>query len=233
MRAVFHRQIKSLFHSWIFYGVCAVFLFALGILVTTFHGTYEYSNVEYLLFYLMIVLSLLLPLLTSFIFVEERKRSVERFLRALPISDREFVFGKYLALLAMLGGISFLLLLLPMFLGLWGSVHYASSYMAIFAFFLFGFAILSMNYFFALIAKNHWISLSLSYGVTAVLIALTYVAVALPSPLGALLERVSLFGAYAPFIYGITDLSVVGLYLSIGVLFLLLSAWSSSKLWKK
>ena len=233
MISVFHRECKAFFHSWLFYGVLTAFWAALGLLVVIFHGTYEYSNVEYLMFRLMIVFSLLLPLLTSFAFREERKRSVARFVRSLPLSERDIVLGKYLSLLAMLCGMSLLLLLLPIFLGLWGAVHYASAYMAIFGFFLFGFAMLSIDFFFALCFKNHWVALSVSYGVTGVLIALTYVSVYLPTALSELLARISLFGVYAPLIYGITDLRAVGLYLSVGVLFLLLTVWSSSKLWKE
>lgn len=233
MISVFHRECKSFFHSWLFYGVLTAFLAALGLLVVIFHGTYEYSNVEYLLYRLMIVLSLLLPLLTSFAFREERKRGVARFVRSLPLSDREIVLGKYLSLFAILCGMSLLLLLLPIFLGFFGGVHYASAYMAIFGFFLFGFAILSVDLFFALCFKNHWVALSVSYGVTGVLIALTYLSSSLSNTLGEILASVSLFGIYAPFIYGITDLRTVGLYLSVGVLFLLLTVWSSSKLWKE
>lgn len=233
MIAVFHRECKAFFHSWLFYGVLTAFFAVLGFLVVIFHGTYEYSNVEYLLFRLMIVLSLLLPLLTSLAFREERKRGVARFVRSLPLSERDIVLGKYLSLLAILCGMSLLLLLLPIFLGLWGTVNYASAYMAIFGFFLFGFAMLSVDFFLGLCFRNHWVALSVSYGVTGVLIALTYISAYLSSAFGDVLARISLFGVYAPFIYGITDLRAVGLYLSVGILFLLLTVWSSSKLWKE
>ena len=233
MISVFHRQWKAFFHSWMFFAVCAALFAALGVLVVTFHGAYGYSNVEYLLFLLMVVFSLLLPLLTSFVFKEERKRSIQRFLRTLPLSERDVVLGKYLSFLALIGGFSAILLLLPMLLGLWGTVNYASAYMAIFGFFLFALALLSVNFFLALCFKNPWISLSVSYGVTALLIAQIYLTDLLPSAIGDVLESFSLFGVYAPFIYGITDLRAVVLYLSVGALFLLLTVFSSEKLWKE
>ena len=233
MISVFHRQCKSFVYSWNIYGFFAAFFALLGALVMIFHVSYQYSNVEYLLSYLTIVLSLLLPLLTAFVFKEERSAGVGRFLRSLPLSDRDIVLGKYCALLTLLGGLSFLLLLLPIFLGLWGMVYYASAYMAIFCFFLFGFAMLSVDFFLALCFKNHWIAFSVSYGVTIVLIALGYLSSYLPGIWSVAAEHLSLFAAFAPFVFGIVDLGTVGLYLSVGVLFLLLTLWYSSKLWKE
>ncbi len=233
MLAVFRRQCKALFYSWNFYGFLAAFLGLGGVLTMIFHVSYQYSNVEYLLSYLTIVLSLLLPVLTSFVFREERKRGVARFLRSLPLSARDIVLGKYLSLLAVIGALSFLLLLLPMLLGIWGKVYYASAYMGIFGFFLFGFALLSIDVFLALCFKNHWVAFSLTYGVTAALIAMGYLSSYVPEFLKEIFASISLFGAYAPFVFGITDLRTVVLYLSVGVLFLLLTVWFSPRLWKE
>ena len=233
MLSVFHRQCKAFFHSWRFYGFMAGFFALLGALMMIFHVSYQYSNVEYLLSYLTIVLALLLPILTSFIFKEERKGSLARFLRSLPISARDVVLGKYLSLLSLLGAISFLLLLLPMLLGLWGEVYYPSAYMAVFGFLLFGVAMLSVDFFLALCFQNHWVSLAVSYAVTLSLVAMGYLSSHLPEFLGIVVERVSMFGAFAPFVFGIVDLRSIGLYLSVSALFFVLTLLLSSKLWKE
>lgn len=233
MLSVFHRQCKEFLHSWRFYGFLAAFFALLGALMMIFHVSYQYSNVEYLLSYLTIVLALLLPILTSFTFKEERKGSLARFLRSLPLSEKDFVLGKYFSLLAVIGGLSFLLLLLPMILGFWGEVYYPSAYMAIFCFFLFGFAMLSLDVFLALCFQNHWVSFAVSYAVTLALVAMGYLSSYLPESLGKAVESISMFGAFAPFVFGIVDLRTIGLYVSVGALFFLLTVVFSSKLWKE
>ncbi len=233
MIAIFHRQWKSFAHSWYFYGFLAAFFLGLGTLITIFHVSYQYANFEYTLSYLTIVLAILLPLLTVPSFREERRGEDSRFVQALPISARHFVCGKLMAMLTVLLLLCVFLLLIPMLLGLWGSVYYPSAYMAIFGFFLCGTAFLSIDSFLALTLKNSWVALSVSYVVTGALVAISYLSSALPAAWGGFLAKISLFGTYAPFVFGIVDLYAIGLYLSVSVLFAVLSLLSARKLWRE
>lgn len=233
MIAVFHRQWKSFLHSIYFYGFLTAFFLGLGILIAIFHASYQYANFEYTLSYLTIVLSLLLPLLTVFSLREERRGEESRFAQALPISAREFLFGKLLAMLSVLLLLTVVLLLIPILLGLWGRVYYPSAYMAIFGCLLCGTALLSLDFFLALIFRNSWVALSVSYAITAVLVALSYLTPILSAPWSGLLAKLSLFSSYAPFVFGIVDGYAVGLYLSVSALFLGFSLLFARKLWQK
>ncbi|MBO5938807.1 MAG: hypothetical protein J6Q82_04820 [Clostridia bacterium] len=233
MIAVFHRQWKSFAHSFYFYGFLTAFFFGLGALITIFHVSFQYANFEYTLSYLTIVLALLLPLMTVFSFHEERRGDEARFVQMLPISARNFLCGKLLAMLTVLLLLTVFLLLIPIFLGLWGTVYYPSAYMAIFGFLLCGAAILSLDSFLALIFKNFWVALGVSYAVTGAMVVISYFSSALPMPWGRLLAKLSLFSTYAPFVFGIVDLYAIGLYLSVSVLFAALSLLLARKLWRE
>ena len=102
MISVFHRQWKAFAHSPYFYAFLTLFFVGLGALVAMFHGSYQYANFEYVLWYLSVLLAFILPLLTVRTFFEERKKGMDRFVRALPISARELVLGKFLANLCLI-----------------------------------------------------------------------------------------------------------------------------------
>ena len=233
MIAMLRRECKAFWHSWFFYTFCACFFLSLGVLMSVFHVSYQYANFEFLLSYLTVALGVLLPILTIPLFREERKRGVARFLRSLPLSAKKIVLGKYLSLLFLLLVISVLLLLCPLLLGLFGTVYYPSAYMAIFAFFLFAFAILSVDVFISLLCRNLWVSLAVTYGITGGLIALVYLSSHLPASVSEIVLRFSLFGTFVPFSFGIVDLRALIFYASVGTAFLLLTALCSSRLWKE
>lgn len=233
MTAVFHRQWRAFSRSWFFYSFLAAFCLSLGILSVTFHAAYQYANFEYVLSYMTAVFALLLPLLTVSSFYEERKKGAEGFVRALPITAKDLVLGKLLTMLSLLGILSVMLLLIPIFLGLWGNVYYPSAYMATFGFFLFGAAILCIDTFLALILKNHWVALGVTYAVTGGLIGLNYLSAILPASLASFVARYSFFGSFAPFTFGIVDLSAIVWYLSTTALFGFLTVLFAKRIWKE
>ena len=175
----------------------------------------------------------LLPLITVWMFAEERKKGVDRFVKALPISARELVMGKLLASGLLLLVLSVFLLLVPIFLGLWGAVYYPSAYMAIFSFFLFALAMLAIDSFLALVIRNYWVAMGVSYAVTVGMFLLYYLSRFLPEPFSLLLSRFSVFGSYSLFVFGILDLGAIGLYFSLIALFTFLTLLFAKKVWKE
>ena len=233
MIAVFHRQWKALAHSKTFYLFLTLVALGLGGLIAMFHGSYQYANFEFVLWYFSVLFAFLLPILTLHSFSEERKNGTGDFLKALPISAKEIVLGKLLAGSALLLVISVVLLVIPILLGLWGSVYYPSAYVAIFAFFLFSVAMLALDTFLALMFKNSWVALGVTYAVMAAMLGLYYLSALLPTPLSEAATHASVFGSYSSFVFGMVDLSAIALYLSIGALFGFLSILFANKVWKE
>ncbi len=230
MIAALHRQLNSYGHSFWFYCVLSAFALGLGVLVSMFHGIYQYANFEYVLSYLTVFFALLLPIFTVSTMQEERKKGVAGFLSSLPISARTLVIGKLLAMLLILVILTAVLLFVPVLLGMFGTVYYPSAYMAVLAFFLFGVAMLALDGFLALCLKNKWAALAATYAVTGALVILSYLSASTTGILAEILAKLSLFGAYAPFVFGIVDLDAVVLYLSVGALFTVLTLLLSRKL---
>ena len=233
MIAVFHRQWKAFAHSKMFYLFLTLVALGLGGLVAMFHGSYQYANFEFVLWYFSVLFAFLLPILTVHSFSEERKNGMGAFLKALPISAKDIVLGKLLAGSALLLVISVVLLVIPILLGLWGSVYYPSAYVAIFAFLLLSVAMLALDTFLALMFKNFWVALGVSYAVMGAMLGLYYLAEVLPTPFSNVAVYASVFGSYSSFVFGMVDLGTVALYLSIGALFSFLSVLFANKVWKE
>ena len=233
MIAVFHRQWKSFAHSRYFYIFLSLLAFGLGGLIAMFHGSYQYSNFEYVLWYFSVFFCFLLPILTMHTFSEERTEGVGTFLKALPISAKDIVLGKLLAGGALLLVLSVVLLLIPICLGVWGEVYYPSAYVAIFAFFLLAAAMLALDTFLALIFQNRWVAMGVSYAVTLGMLALSYLSRALPETIGNILARISVFASYSSFVFGMVDFGAIALYLSLGALFAFLVLLFANKAYRE
>lgn len=96
---ILERELYSYFTSWISYFVICLFLLATGLIVfSTFFisGRAELRNFFVLL---PIIFSFVIPALTMRVFSEEKRSGSYETLLTLPVSIRDIVVGKYLAVL--------------------------------------------------------------------------------------------------------------------------------------
>ena len=103
MLAIYKREMRSYFTSWIGYIFLAIaiaisaFIFCLS---TFLYGTGTSDTASYfsMMIYLMIIF---IPILTMRSFSEERKQKTEVLLMTSPVSSLSMVLGKYLSALTM------------------------------------------------------------------------------------------------------------------------------------
>lgn len=233
MISIFRREWKSHFYrlnGYLFVGI----LFALtGVFMWVYNFYYGYTGFEYPLAMLNVGLAAVLPLITVPLFEDERKESVRRMLKTLPIRNRDLLWGKVLSVFALLLLVTVGMLLCPNLLNLFGDVELLTAYGAVLAFFLLGLALLSVEIFISMMLSNRILRWAVSYGVPTVLVGMGYLANVLPDGIGNVVRYGSLFGAYTPFMYGIFDLRSVVLWLSVAAVFTVLTVRFSDRILRR
>lgn len=229
MFSIFNREFKSLFCGYRAYSFTAIFAICYLAIRMIYNYTLLYDKVlgllnqEYILALLPAAFALAAPVITFSIYEEERKKNVFSFLRSLPLSGSDIFWGKYLSRFALFGVVYLCLILIDILLGFYSGapvftvIYSAISYVIICA------AILSLNIFFASVFKNKFVALGVGYGVSAILIALTFIRYIGSHTLLKILEPISVFGTYSSSVFGVVDVSYLFLWISFGGLFTYLS----------
>lgn len=229
MSAVFRREWKQLFVSWRGYVFLALTAMMTGLFTLVYNFYFGYNGFEYPLNFLCVAVALLVPMLTLSMFSEERKTGVGHFVATLPVSDRALVMGKYLALLAFLAVVSLCMGLVPILLGLYGTVSYATAFSGLLAFFCIITVMMTVELFVSLMIRRRWLAVCIGYLIPVALVALGYLSSYLPEWPGEAVRYGSIFGGYMPFLYGLFDARSLVLWLSVALLFLLLLIWFADR----
>ena len=164
MIAIFRREFKSYFTGMMGYVFIAFILLFMGIYTSAINFKYGYSNFEYVINSASFMFLIAVPVLTMRVFAEERKQSTDQLLYSLPISVVSVVFGKYLAMVALLAIPMAVMALYPLILGAFGAISYATAYSSLFAFFLLGCALIAVGMFMSSITENQIIAAVMCLG---------------------------------------------------------------------
>lgn len=225
MNAIFRREFKSQFNNISGFVFTAIVICALGVLVLTYNLMGQSSTAVAPISDLTVVLALVLPILTVGSVCSEFTNGTYRLLYSLPIRSYEIVLAKFAAAFCVFLIPSALVALLPLILKLFGGEGILVSYIAVIEFVLFGAAVIAIGMFISAISKKKWISAVVIYSVLLLLFVLYIVSGLFPS--GSLvadaLSVISLFGATEELIYGVFDIRAIVYYISIIVVFLLLT----------
>ena len=125
--AIYKKELRAYFTSFIAYGIISVFLFLSGLLfygdLITFDriyslGGYSITGTLFRQFFLDLSLIMLftLPLLTMRLFAEEKKLGTMEILMTYPIKDSEIIMGKFMACLTLFSLMLILTLSYPLLL---------------------------------------------------------------------------------------------------------------------
>lgn len=235
MNAVIRREVASRFHAlstWVFLSVT---LLLGGAFCSFFHLLLEDSHFRYSLEYLQIVMVIALPLLTMGAFASPNEKGARRLLASLPLTAWQTVLGKYLSYLAVIGVMCAVLAVYPLILSAFGPIAMATTYAALFVFFLLCAALLAICLWIASLCREYGRAASAIFGVVALIVAyLPEVISLLLMSVGACASVTSLFRALSlsvRFVWfgdGIFDMTSIVFYLSVIALFLCLT-WVSAE----
>ena len=227
MTTIFKKELSSYLHSWRGYAFIAISLLAIGVLSFVFNFNYGSTRVEILSSYLPLVFAVLSPAIFSNIFSGERNKNTEKLLFSLPFKTTDIVLGKYLAALCLFGINVCFLIILPLIFTLFANVSLASAYVSIFGLVLLYAALMSIVTFVASAFKKTSSVIMVSYLIFAALILLSIVPTVRTSEvlyvLTTFIQKLAFFSRLDNLVSGAFDIEAVIYYLSISVIFLLLS----------
>ncbi len=232
MFAIYKKELKSYFHSFIGFLFIGVSLFFIGLYYFVYCLLYGYPYFSYVVNSVTILFMLTVPILTMRIMAEERRSKTDQLILTAPITVGKIVMGKFLALLTILAVPTAISAVYPLLLTRFGSVPLGESYLAVLAFFLYGMVCIAIGILVSSLTESQVIAAVLSF----VLLFLGYMMPSLCSLISStgnvLTHILSLYDLSTPFVMmlnGTLDLGSVIYFLSLTALVLFLTTQSIQK----
>ncbi len=240
--AIFRKEIANFFVSPIAYTVMTIFLLI--------SGFFFWANVSFmslislqaannpmlserinltdvvirpLVQNMAIILMFVMPLLTMRLFSEEKKSGTIELLLTYPIDDSAFVFGKYLAALALLfimlvGTFSF-----PILLAFLGEPDLGVIFSGYLGLFLMGAGFMALGTFISSLTENQIVAAAISFAAAILFWVLSWTASFAGESTGAVVRQLSILEHLESFSKGILSLPDVSFFVLFAAFFLFLS----------
>ncbi len=154
MIAVWKHELQNYFHSLSAYLFCAFLLIFVGIGAMLYNIQSAVANFEYVLSFVCIGMTVIVPVLTMRVISEEKKQKTDQLLYALPLTTFQIIMGKYLALLVIFLIPEAIISLYPLIFAQFGEVYLLTSYGSLFAFFVMGAALIAIGMFLSSLTEN-------------------------------------------------------------------------------
>lgn len=232
MTAIYKRELKACFNSFIGWLFLAAVLFLTGLYTTVYNLGQGSAYLSYTLQSSMIIFIVAIPVLTMRILAEERKNKTDQMILTAPVSIWKIVLGKYLALETVFAIPCLILGLYPLLFSRYGNVPYGENYVALLGFFLYGSVAVAIGVFVSSLTESQVIAAVFS----VVFIFAGYVMsgiCSMISPGGNLLTKIlSAYDLSSPFVdllNGNLKITAVVYYLSLIFLFLFFTTQSIQK----
>lgn len=232
MRAIYKRELKAYFQSFLGFLFMAAILFLTGLYFTVYNLMSGYPYFNYVISSVVFVFLISIPVLTMRILAEERKQKTDQMILTAPVTVGAVAAGKFLALLTIFAIPTAIISFYPLILGFFGSVPYGETYLGILGFFLYGTACISVGILISSLTESQVISAVLTFA----FLFLGYVMYGicnLISSSGNLLTRLlgslDMYSRFSSLLNGTLDIPAVIYFISFTVLMLFLTVQSIQK----
>lgn len=173
MKAIYKKELKGYFTSFIGYAFIAFFLLITGIYFSAYNLANGYANFEYTLSGISFIFFILTPILTMRLMAEERHQRTDQLLITSPVSIEKIVLGKFLATITVFLICIGIICLYPLILKAYGQVSLGTAYASIIGFALEGMAFIALGMFISTCCENQVVSAVVSFIATMVLYFIT------------------------------------------------------------
>lgn len=158
MNAIFKREVRSYFTGIVGCVVIAAIFAFIALYYAANNLIVGMPDFALILYNTQIVLLFVLPALSMRSFADERRNKTDQLLLTSPVGIPSIVLGKYLAQLVVFAVPVALSGILPLTMGLFGTVSYVSAYAALFGYFLVGAACIAVGTFLSALTENQILS---------------------------------------------------------------------------
>lgn len=232
MLAIYKRELKSYFQSFIGLLFIAVTLFFVSLYYFVYNMLSGYPYISYAISSVIILFMISVPVLSMRILAEERKSRTDQLILTAPVSVGSIVVGKYLALLTIFAIPTAVVCVYPLIMSAFGSVPMGESYLAVLAFWLYGMTAIAIGVLISSLTESQVIAAVISFIVLFLGYMMSSIC-SLISSTGNLLTRLlGCFDMATPFtemLNGTLNLKSVLYFFSLTVLALFLTVQSIQK----
>lgn len=232
MIAIYKRELKSYFQTFIGFLFMGATLFLIGIYFTAYNLFYGYPHISYVVSSVVFLFFLSFPVLTMRVLAEEKKQKTDQLILTAPVSVGKVVVGKYLALLTIFAIPTAVICIYPVILSFFGTVPMGESYLAILGFFLYGAACIAIGVFVSSLTESQVISAVLAFAILFVGYMMEGIC-NLISPNGNMVTRIlgslDMYSRFANQINGTLNVASIIYFVSITVLVLFFTCQSIQK----
>lgn len=138
MWAIYKRELKSYFRSFIGFLFIAATLFFVSLYFFVYNMLSGYPYISYSISSVTFLFMITVPILSMRILAEEKHSKTDQLILTAPVSVGGIVMGKFLALLTIFLIPTAVVCTYPLIMKGFGSVPMGESYLAVLAFFLYG-----------------------------------------------------------------------------------------------
>ena len=175
MGAVFRHEVRSYLHSLTAFLFGAFLLEFVGIGCVLYNIQAAVANFEYVLQFVCIGMTVIIPVLTMKTLAEERRQKTDLLLYSLPLSSAQVIVGKFLALLVVFMAPMCVVAVYPLIFSMYGDVFLLSAYGSILAFILMSAALIAIGMFISSLTQSQ----GLAAGIAIPVLLLNYFSVSL------------------------------------------------------
>lgn len=186
MKAIFKHEVRAYCHALSAYLFCAFLLLFIGVGSMLYNIEAAVASFEYVLQFVSIGLTVIIPVLTMRSFAEEKRQKTDQLLYSLPLTMWEIVAGKYAAMLIVFLAPLIVTAVYPLIFSQYGEVYLLTAYGSLFAFFLMGAALIAVGMFISSLTDSQ----GFAAGISIALFLFNYYSVTLAENISA-----SYFGA--------------------------------------
>lgn len=165
MGAIYRKELRSYLNGMTGAIFAGFILLIAGIYISEINFNQAYSSFDYSISMISFVYLPAIPVLTMRSLAEEKSTKTDQLLYSLPLSLSQVIMAKYLAIVTVLAVPMVILGFVPLIMSMYGSVHFAVAYSALFATFLLGCALAAIGMFISSTTESQVISAVISIAV--------------------------------------------------------------------
>ena len=163
MLAIYKRELKSYFRSFIGLLFIAVTLFFVSLYFTVNNLLYGYPYFSYAIGGVIFVFLITVPILSMRIMAEERRSKTDQLILTAPVSVGGIIFGKFLALMTIFAIPTAITCVYPLIMRCFGNVPMGEAYLSILGFFLYGMTAIAIGVLISSLTESQVIAAVISF----------------------------------------------------------------------
>ena len=230
MKAIIKKELRLYFSTPIAYVFISVFVCISALLFTIYNLINGNASISVIFSYLPIIFVIMIPILTMRLMAEERALKTDQLLLTAPVSVTSIICGKFVSAVAVFGVSILIMLMYPVILNFYADIEWGMVFSNYIGFFLMGAAFTAIGIFVSSLTENQLVSAIISIAVLAFTFVLSYAI----EPTGikiidAVIGAFSVPAHFDTFFIGIVDIAEVVYYLSVIVIFILITVIRTEK----